>query len=122
MMAILIFGPRSVADTLARDLSRFHLFLQHPYQLPPNVVYDNPQYLSIVGSSFANGAILPPIAAEPPQQVTDRPDELGQTGEMDITAVMDNLPKHNYLKEAHVDGRVASPLLRCVLSPLLVSK
>jgi SWI/SNF-related matrix-associated actin-dependent regulator of chromatin subfamily A3 len=111
-MGILIFGPRSVAETLAKDLSRYHLFLQHPYLMPTHVVYENPQYLGVVGSSFLNGALLPPIPAEAFQRDTDRSDEVDQDEEVDLAAVIDNLPKHDYLREADVDGRIRATLLR----------
>ena len=115
-IAILIFGPRSVAETLAKDLSRYHLFLQHPDPRPSHVVYENPQYLSMVGSSFLNGALLPPILTEAFQGETDRPEEFDQDEEVDLVAVMDNLPEHDYLREADVDGRIRATLKRWVLS------
>lgn len=111
-MATLIFGPRSVAETLAKDLSRYHLFLQHPYPMPTHVVYENPQYLGMVGSSFLNGAVLPPIPVEAFQRDTDRSNELDQDEEVDLVAVIDNLPRYDYLRQVDVDGRIRTALKR----------
>ncbi|PGH01880.1 hypothetical protein AJ80_08952 [Polytolypa hystricis UAMH7299] len=111
MMSILIFGPRSTAETTARELSRYHSFLQHPYPMPSHVVYENPQYLSMVGSSFANGALLPPISVEAFQPDTNISDEFDQDEMVGLAAVIDNLPKHDYLREADVDRSIRTELL-----------
>lgn len=110
-MSMLVFGHRSIADTLARDLCRFHLFLQYPDPMPTDVVYDNPQYLGIVGSSFVNEELLPPIPIESLQQGTERPSELDHDEEEDLGAVIDNLPKHDYPRVADAGGGLRTPLL-----------
>jgi SWI/SNF-related matrix-associated actin-dependent regulator of chromatin subfamily A3 len=115
-MNIQIFGVRSISDMAAKDLSKYRLFLQHPCPTPFNATYENPQYLSMVGSSFINGAVLPPIsmdASRPeiePNAVTEESDH----GLDELRAVINDLPKHDYLREAVVDERVNTDMLRQV--------
>jgi hypothetical protein len=112
-ISILIYGHRSVGKSLAKTLSRYHLFLQHPMVMPVDVVYENPQYLSMVGSSFANGAVLPPISAESLKDDADRSDErLDEYDSVDLATTLDNLPKHHCLPQADIDPRIRTTLLR----------
>jgi SWI/SNF-related matrix-associated actin-dependent regulator of chromatin subfamily A3 len=111
-IAILVFGSQSLAETLANDLSKRNLFLQHPYPMPPDVAYKNPQYLEIVGSSFSNGDILPPISVETPGQDTNSSHDFDGNEALDLAGVIDNLPRNDYLKEADADVRISSKLLR----------
>jgi hypothetical protein len=115
-MSIQIFGVRSIADTVAKELSKYRLFLQHPCPVPFNAVYENPQYFSMVGSSFSNGAVLPPISVETTQREIESnavSEELDH-GLDELKAVMNNLPRHDYLREADVDERINTDLLRQV--------
>ncbi|KAI0376440.1 SNF2 family N-terminal domain-containing protein [Hypomontagnella monticulosa] len=110
----LVFGPRKIADSLAKELSRSHLFLQHPVPLPSSVPYENPHYLHIAGGSFSNGSILPAINA------TDEygkgsgasfPKEGDDRESTNIEQILDHLPQHTYLKEANIDPRILTTLL-----------
>jgi hypothetical protein len=112
LMGILIFGPRFVAETLAKDLSRYRLFLQHPDYLPDDARYDNPQYLKITGSSFANGAILPPISTEALQKDIKQSVKLEHDDILDLHTVMLNLPRPTHLREAKIDHNIRTTLLR----------
>lgn len=113
-MDILVFGPRTVGDALARHLSRYRLFLQHPYPMPTNVNYENPQYLAIVGSSFSNGTILPPISADVFRGDSHSSNNPEEDESVDIYSVLDNLPMHDYLREANIGKGIESTLLRWV--------
>ncbi len=62
-MAVLVFGPRSIANMLGRSFSRQKLFLQHPYSMSTHITYENPQYFGMVEPCFLNGADLPPYRA-----------------------------------------------------------
>lgn len=113
-MNIQIFGVRSIADTVAKDLSKYRLFLQHPSPVPFNINYENPQYLSMVGSSFTNGAILPQISVQKAQTEIESSvvfEEL-DNGLDEIRAVINNLPRHDHLREVDVDKRINTELLR----------
>ncbi|KAE8360896.1 SNF2 family N-terminal domain-containing protein [Aspergillus caelatus] len=109
-MSILIFGPPSVAETLAKELGRYRLFLQHPQPMPMHAVYKNPQYLSIVAPSFNNGAILPPILTECSQLNTNTSDDLDQDKMINVHTVMDDLPNPDYLEEADIHGSIRTDL------------
>lgn len=114
LMGILVFGPRWVADTLAKNLSRYHLFLQHPDYRPDDAPYYNPQYLGIPGSSFVNGAILPPILTKALQTDIEESVKL-QHDDLpgpDLETVMDNLPQPSHLREAEIDNKIRTTLLR----------
>ncbi|KAI0438617.1 SNF2 family N-terminal domain-containing protein [Xylaria telfairii] len=97
-MALIMFGPRSIKHGVAKDLAKYRLFLQHPVPMPEGIVYENPQYLSIVASSFRNGAILPPIPTELFNQGSCRISISDPDESTTIAAVLDNLPRHQ--KEA----------------------
>jgi len=112
-MNIQIFGVRSIADTAAKELSKYHLFLQHPCPVPFNAAYENPQYFSMAGSSFTNGVVLPPISVEATQSEIESnavSEELDHVLD-ELKAVMNNLPRHDYLSEADVDKRINTNLL-----------
>lgn len=110
--AILIFGPRFIAATLARELSKSRLFLQHPYSMATHTPYENPQYLSKVGSSLPNGALLPPLTAEAPHRDTYQFTQVDQDDEMDPAAVMDNIDKPSDFEKVNVDERISATLTR----------
>ncbi|RYP47846.1 hypothetical protein DL768_006163 [Monosporascus sp. mg162] len=111
-MEILVFGPRTIGDVLARHLSWYRLFLQHPYPMPNDVDYENPQYLGMVGSSFSNGTILPPIPIDTFQEKPDSSKTPDEDELVDLDSVMDNLPRHDYLQEANIDKGIEAALLR----------
>ena len=114
-MDIQIFGISSIADTVAKELSKYRLFLQHPHPMPVDVAYENPQYLSMAGSSFTNGAILPPISTEMSQvESKSNPDSELDHVPNELIAIINNLPRHEYLQEADVDKRIKTKLLRQV--------
>jgi SWI/SNF-related matrix-associated actin-dependent regulator of chromatin subfamily A3 len=115
-MNIQIFGVRSIADTVAKELSKYRLFLQHPCPVPFNAAYENPQYFSMVGSSFTNGAVLPPISVGVTQKEIESnavSEELDHVLD-DLRAVINSLPTHEYLREVDVDERIKTDLLRQV--------
>jgi hypothetical protein len=111
-MAILVSGPRSMAKSLAKQLSKYRLYLQHPNPKPADLQYENPQYLSMVGSWLSNGAVLPPISLDSFGQDEDRRDSVERPAEddVDLRCVIDNLPQPAYLREADIDGRVTATL------------
>ncbi|KAH8586237.1 SNF2 family N-terminal domain-containing protein [Bisporella sp. PMI_857] len=112
-MDIHMFGVRSTADTVAKGLSKYRLFLQHPSPMPFDIPYENPQYFGKVGSSFTNGFILPPISAGPSQG----PAELHPSSEDldhridEVMAVINDLPRQDYGREVDVDKRIRTDLM-----------
>ncbi|KAI1145587.1 hypothetical protein F4825DRAFT_473811 [Nemania diffusa] len=106
-----IFGPSSIKDALAKDLSSCRLFLQHPISIPLGTIYENPQYFGIVASPFRNGAILPPIVSETFQQGSSRVSPADLDESTTIATVLDNLPRPRYLGDFSIDKRVTTMLL-----------
>ncbi|KAI4859476.1 SNF2 family N-terminal domain-containing protein [Hypoxylon rubiginosum] len=117
LLDLLVFGPQLIAENLARELSRYRLFLQHPDPLPADVSYSNPQYLPIAGAFLTNGSLLPAI--QDLEDVEDHEDtsNISSSQEDDklqmsnLADVLDHLPQHNYLEEVQVDHRISTPLL-----------
>jgi len=105
-----------MADSLAKALSKYRLFLQHPNPKPLGLEYVNSQYLAMVGSYLPNGAILALIPMDTFDLDVSRRSDVEQDpeDEVDLRTVMDNLPQHAYLREADIDGRVKATLLKFV--------
>ncbi|PYH39514.1 DEAD/DEAH box helicase [Aspergillus neoniger CBS 115656] len=118
-MSILVIGSPSVAQILARELARYHLFLQHPNPKPEYLEYKNPQYLSGVGAPCLNRPILPPILG------IAKPNDTGGLDTMDNEAqgygdreydgdgsgaVLYKLPQQALRKEVGADSRIRTKL------------
>jgi SWI/SNF-related matrix-associated actin-dependent regulator of chromatin subfamily A3 len=111
-----ISGPRCELDATARGLSRAQLFLQPPHYGTSNLPYQNPQYLDLPGlvqvlelPIFSNSQ-TPSAGAH-----TDSGDNkalVENDGYPDFDKILEELPRHDYLKEAVVDIRVTTKLLR----------
>ncbi|KAI0123677.1 SNF2 family N-terminal domain-containing protein [Xylariales sp. AK1849] len=114
LMDLVICGPGLVADDLARGLSKFRLFLQHPAWLPPESKYENPQYLGLVGSRLLPGTVLPPICIDIDAKNIE--DALATTDGgkpiMDAADILNHIPAYNDLKEVDVDDRIMTQLHR----------
>ncbi|KAI0100544.1 hypothetical protein GGR51DRAFT_351483 [Nemania sp. FL0031] len=110
-IGLIMFGPSNIQESLAKDLARYRLFLQHPIPMPEGIVYKNPQYLSLVASTFRNGAILPPIPNESFQQGSDGVSSSDSDESMTILTVLDSLPQHDYLSGVRVDKSITTTLL-----------
>ncbi|KAK0705714.1 SNF2 family N-terminal domain-containing protein [Lasiosphaeris hirsuta] len=113
-ISLLLSGPRSISDALAKELSKHRLFLQHPNPKPIGVDYENPQYLGMVGSWLPRGPLLTPLSTESAEQPTDQSSDVNPDDEpeVDLKAVMDNLPKHSYLREADITEGITATLKR----------
>ena len=109
-----VFGARTDAEVVGRELSRYRLFLQHPSPLLDDTTYENPHYLHLPGNSLPNGAILPPIPSELLERETGhtKTKETPNHEVADVFSVIDDLPKQDYLKEVKADGRIQTTLLR----------
>ncbi|PWY84198.1 hypothetical protein BO83DRAFT_395201 [Aspergillus eucalypticola CBS 122712] len=121
-MSILVIGSPSIAQILARELARYHLFLQHPNPKPEYLEYNNPQYLSGVGAQCLNRPTLPPILGNTKQNDTDGLDVLGKAGQGhdscdyddddDARAILDDFPQQALRNEIDVDKRIRTKLER----------
>ncbi|KAH0563507.1 hypothetical protein GP486_001928 [Trichoglossum hirsutum] len=109
-----VSGPRYVLDTVAKELSRVGLFLQPPPQGTTVLPYENPQYLHLPGVvqveeiSLFSGSQAPSVEAPVPgrQQAMTSNERL-----LDFDMIIEELPRHEYLKEAVTDFRVKTILL-----------
>jgi hypothetical protein len=108
---VLVFGPRSLADIVAKDFSRHLLFFQHPYPMSTDAHYENPQYLDLMGTSFTNGSILPPIMARVAETKPHHDEPNKEEGISTLTMMLENLPNRYYSAEIGIDGRLLTPLL-----------
>jgi hypothetical protein len=111
-----ISGPRCELDATARGLSRAQLFLQPPHYGTSNLPYQNPQYLDLPGlvqvlelPVFSNSQ-TPNAGAH--ADSGDNKALVENDGYPDFDKILEELPRHDYLKEAVVDIRVMTKLLR----------
>lgn len=115
---LLVFGPQLAAEVLAKEMARYRLFLQHPFPIPSDVPYENPQYFNISGVSLSNGSLLPAIQGledvRNESNASPSQEDNGQAA-TNLAHVLDHLPQHDYLKEASIDSRIKTPLLRLVI-------
>ena len=120
-MSILVIGSPSIAQILARELSRYHLFLQHPNPKPEYLEYNNPQYLSGVGAPCLNRPILPPILGIAKQNDTGGLDTMDNEaqgyGDREYDddgsrAALYKLPQQALRKEIGADSRIRTKLER----------
>lgn len=111
-----IWGPRCELDATARELSRARLFLQPPHQGTTILPYENPQYLHLPGvvqvmelpvSSSSQTPNFSASAVSGHEQVAALNDRYP-----DFDKILEELPRHDYLKEVIVDIRVKTQLLR----------
>jgi hypothetical protein len=113
---IYVYGTRDIADDIATGLSKYRLFLQHPWLVPLGITYQNPQCFGKIGTSLTNGFILPPISVENSQRPNDieLPSESSDPDIDEVMAVIDDIPGQNYSTEADIDIRIKTSLKRLV--------
>lgn len=112
-MDILIFGPQTIGDALARHLGKHHLFLQHPYQMATTVEYDNPQYLGTTRDAFTKTTDVPlSPAVDALQKEADPSERADYVQPADLSQVIDDLPTHDYLREANTSTSIKTRLHR----------
>lgn len=116
---IQVFGAREIADSIGKVLSQERLFLQHPSPLLHGAMYENPQYLSLVGSTLPNGALLPQLSCEimgAESKLNDPTIELVEEVDKDeiegLMSAMNGVVEHNYLEHVRIDKRIHSILYR----------
>ncbi|KAK0716577.1 SNF2 family N-terminal domain-containing protein [Apiosordaria backusii] len=107
---IVVIGPQSESDEIARCLSKDSLYLQEPYFMLEPYPYQNPQYLDIEPYEQE------PISCE--EQCMDSTTDRGRdvdTAEPShlelILAAIDNLPENLRLDQAEIDSRIQTGLL-----------
>jgi hypothetical protein len=102
-----VYGPRDAREAVGKVFSKARLYFQHPYRCNGYNKYDNPHYLS-----FSNIAIPEsPIVKSGRTLVyqTERPSKCN------ISEAFENLDQQEYVRQANIDSRVRTLLLRFVL-------
>ncbi|KAK8044974.1 SNF2-related protein [Apiospora rasikravindrae] len=117
-VSVIVLGPGVAADEAARVLAQNQLFLQEPHEQLNVHPYINPQSLHIpellpsAGYTEALSGKLQNGLSDCNAHVSD--DLLGP-GLVDLVLNIDefyqHVPGHDYLQEAHIDGRIRTPLL-----------
>ncbi|KAF4300775.1 hypothetical protein GTA08_BOTSDO07089 [Botryosphaeria dothidea] len=109
-----IYGPRAVAETVARKLATFGLFLQIPYLNACNFPYENPQYLDLSHVVFFD-IPTPPESSGFQEMTMAGKGSLSEITEtvMDLNQIIEDVPQQHYLIEAPTDhdSRIMSSLL-----------
>ncbi|KAK8069385.1 hypothetical protein PG994_006001 [Apiospora phragmitis] len=117
-VVLLVIGRHDVADEAARLLAQNHLFLQQPHENLNVHPYFNPHSLHIPellqGAGYAEE-----VSRHMRDEVTEcsahgSTYDLSGPGLVDLILNIDefykHVPGHDYLQEAHIDGRIRTPL------------
>jgi hypothetical protein len=100
-----VYGSRDAIEAVGKVFSRARLYFQHPYRCDDSIKYENPHYLS-----FSNIGI-----PESPTLTSWSTTSLHQTerySKCNISEVLENLDQQEYVRQANIDSRVRTPLLR----------
>jgi SWI/SNF-related matrix-associated actin-dependent regulator of chromatin subfamily A3 len=101
-----VYGSRDATGVVGKVFSGARLYFQHPYHYDDSAKYDNPHYLS-----FSN-------IANPESRISLGNTSVYQTersAKCDISKVLENLDQQEYVRQADIDSRVQTPLLKFVL-------
>ena len=111
---LLVSCPRPSADSVARILAKYMLFLQHPHPYSTTLPYENPQYLDIPGASFSAGSILPPLNREVMESFESSEAEQGDRRRdahyLDPSCLLDDLPIPDGIQAVDIDERIKTDL------------
>lgn len=101
-----IYGSRKVFEVVGNVFSTARLYFQHPHHCQGIVKYENPHFLSLPNIPDtildSHTAFVTPVRGIATQR------------QCDVFSVLENLHKHGYLREAVVDHRIKTELLRYV--------
>lgn len=103
-----VYGPELRAKAVAEMLNSVKLFLQPPEYELRSLRYANPQYLKLPNVSDAELSHFTHELERTPNLVAK---EVSFT---EVEAILDHLPQPNFLREVFIDGRITTPLQRCV--------
>lgn len=117
---LLVFCAKHLADSVARTMAKYMLFLQHPHWYTYTHTYENPQYLDIPGTNFCAGSILPALSKEVMEAYASSERQQGErTGEgnhSDPSCLLDNLPIPEGIQAVEIDHRIKTELFMSVFS------
>ena len=103
-----VHGPVTESEKVAKVLSSYRLYLQHPYTVPESRRYANPQYLEIQDEPLDAKANEPAATTNGAEHGVEEqaPSELSG-----VLTLLDNLPRHKGLTPANADACVKTVLL-----------
>lgn len=103
-----VYGQRSVSEAVATELSQERLFLQDPDWIPDLVAYENPQCLEL--PYFSDEECQENPLQQPNEENEEDQREPVDVMDLDYDAILDNLARHDYLKQATADGKIKTKL------------
>jgi SWI/SNF-related matrix-associated actin-dependent regulator of chromatin subfamily A3 len=104
-MQINVYGPRSIAADIGKELSDQKIYLQRPGYLRDGAAYDNPHVLSLTGFEYSPTDIVMPL------QDTNNKQSTTATLESIIKDVYSSLTRHQTLRDLEGDKRLNTSLL-----------
>lgn len=102
-----VYGSRDTAEAAGKVFSRARLYFQHPSHCGNSTKYENPHYLSFSNIPISESPLLTSWSASVYQ--TER------SSKCNISKVLENLDQQEYVRQANIDSRVRTPMLRFVL-------
>jgi hypothetical protein len=100
-----IYGPRSTAASVGRELSRHRVYLQRPDYVRNGAAYDNPHVLKIADFDSTPSELAETILEQPV------PEAATVTFKKTITDVYSTLTRDQHLEGLEGDDRLRTPLL-----------
>ena len=111
---IVVSGPQCRLAVIAKGLSQVGLFLQPPQLGTTTLPYENPQYLYLPGFMQVE---VPPSSSHHQAYSDGMSKHLRDEEALDLSdgypdfdLILEELPRHDYLKEAVVDIRIKTKL------------
>jgi hypothetical protein len=99
-----VYGSRDATEAVGKVFSRARLYFQHPYRCDGSTKYENPHYLSFSNIGTHESRILTSWSTSVYQ--TER------SLKCNISEVLENLDQQEYVRQANIDSRVRTLLLR----------
>ena len=119
---LLLFGPREFGDRLAADIGACQMFLQVPHDGATDVLYSNPQSLSLADRDYGEDLLdseMPPSLLSQQfyggeGELEDQPTGSGQLADLitNIDAFFDQVPGYHSISVAAKDNRILNSLFR----------
>jgi SNF2 family DNA or RNA helicase len=106
---VTVYGNRAVADELCKALDDAELFLQRPV-ITRGCPYENPQNMQF--SDLEEDDDATSISEADAQAISQEAMASQFTLENDLALILDNLPSHDFLREATISVDIKSPLMK----------
>jgi len=101
-----VYGSRDGKEAVGKVFSRARLYFQHPYHCDSSIEYENPHYLNFGNITVSEAPILSSWSTS---YQTER------SSKYNISEAFINLDQQEYVRQANIDSRIRTPLLRFVI-------